>query len=133
MISHSVFDRRLHFPTIKVSTNPRRKCTVAIPKDLVALSVKSPSMIGNEPHPNLVGDYQMIKPRSHSKSQNIEILILFNNSFQRVDTTDYHHHSKSHCVVVSMSASADFSNPLRKFKLVFLGEQSGECINCLFM
>ena len=25
-----------------------------------------------------------------------------------------------------MSASADFSNPLRKFKLVFLGEQSGE-------
>ena len=25
-----------------------------------------------------------------------------------------------------MSASADFSNPLRKFKLVFLGEQSGK-------
>ena len=25
-----------------------------------------------------------------------------------------------------MSASADFNNPLRKFKLVFLGEQSGE-------
>ncbi len=27
-----------------------------------------------------------------------------------------------------MSASADFNNPLRKFKLVFLGEQSGECV-----
>ena len=25
-----------------------------------------------------------------------------------------------------MSASADFNNPLRKFKLVFLGEQSGK-------
>ena len=27
-----------------------------------------------------------------------------------------------------MSASADFNNPLRKFKLVFLGEQSGKCV-----
>uniref|UniRef100_A0A671SCS8 Ras-related protein Rab-6A-like n=1 Tax=Sinocyclocheilus anshuiensis TaxID=1608454 RepID=A0A671SCS8_9TELE len=26
-----------------------------------------------------------------------------------------------------MSATGDFGNPLRKFKLVFLGEQSGEC------
>lgn len=26
-----------------------------------------------------------------------------------------------------MSSSGDFGNPLRKFKLVFLGEQSGEC------
>lgn len=26
-----------------------------------------------------------------------------------------------------MSAGGDFGNPLRKFKLVFLGEQSGEC------
>lgn len=26
-----------------------------------------------------------------------------------------------------MSAAGDFGNPLRKFKLVFLGEQSGEC------
>lgn len=25
-----------------------------------------------------------------------------------------------------MSTSGDFGNPLRKFKLVFLGEQSGE-------
>lgn len=24
-------------------------------------------------------------------------------------------------------ASGDFGNPLRKFKLVFLGEQSGKC------
>lgn len=30
-----------------------------------------------------------------------------------------------------MSASADFSNPLRKFKLVFLGEQSGEWLTNL--
>lgn len=28
-----------------------------------------------------------------------------------------------------MSSSGDFGNPLRKFKLVFLGEQSGECPN----
>ena len=28
-----------------------------------------------------------------------------------------------------MSASTDFSNPLRKFKLVFLGEQSGKLSN----
>lgn len=27
---------------------------------------------------------------------------------------------------VNMSSSGDFGNPLRKFKLVFLGEQSGE-------
>ncbi|XP_017356461.1 vegetative cell wall protein gp1-like [Cebus imitator] len=27
-----------------------------------------------------------------------------------------------------MSAGGDFGNPLRKFKLVFLGEQSGECV-----
>lgn len=26
-----------------------------------------------------------------------------------------------------MSVGNDFGNPLRKFKLVFLGEQSGEC------
>lgn len=30
-----------------------------------------------------------------------------------------------------MSASGDFGNPLRKFKLVFLGEQSGTKINTL--
>lgn len=30
-----------------------------------------------------------------------------------------------------MSASGDFGNPLRKFKLVFLGEQSGTIINKL--
>lgn len=28
-----------------------------------------------------------------------------------------------------MSSSGDFGNPLRKFKLVFLGEQSGMIIN----
>lgn len=27
-----------------------------------------------------------------------------------------------------MTTSADFGNPLRKFKLVFLGEQSGELV-----
>ena len=26
-------------------------------------------------------------------------------------------------------SSSDFNNPLRKFKLVFLGEQSGECLH----
>ena len=26
-----------------------------------------------------------------------------------------------------MSSAGEFGNPLRKFKLVFLGEQSGEC------
>lgn len=30
-----------------------------------------------------------------------------------------------------MATSGDFGNPLRKFKLVFLGEQSGECIEML--
>lgn len=28
-----------------------------------------------------------------------------------------------------MSAAGDFGNPLRKFKLVFLGEQSGEFVS----
>lgn len=27
-----------------------------------------------------------------------------------------------------MSTAGDFGNPLRKFKLVFLGEQSGRCL-----
>ena len=30
-----------------------------------------------------------------------------------------------------MSTSGDFGNPLRKFKLVFLGEQSGLYFNCV--
>ena len=38
-------------------------------------------------------------------------------------TTD----SSPQLLIAKMSASADFSNPLRKFKLVFLGEQSGKC------
>lgn len=29
--------------------------------------------------------------------------------------------------IKNMSVANDFGNPLRKFKLVFLGEQSGEC------
>lgn len=32
-----------------------------------------------------------------------------------------------------MSAGGDFGNPLRKFKLVFLGEQSGECAATPFL
>lgn len=32
-----------------------------------------------------------------------------------------------------MSASTDFSNPLRKFKLVFLGEQSGKLSNKMYL
>lgn len=31
-----------------------------------------------------------------------------------------------------MSSSGDFGNPLRKFKLVFLGEQSGKCLQSNF-
>lgn len=31
------------------------------------------------------------------------------------------------CLAVMSSVGSEFGNPLRKFKLVFLGEQSGKC------
>ena len=37
-----------------------------------------------------------------------------------------------HHLLLKMSVGSDFGNPLRKFKLVFLGEQSGKtCLNSL--
>ena len=66
----------------------------------------------------------MVLVRSHQRSKgnvfgglHLEILALPLNSDLENQFSIF---------FLKMSATADFNNPLRKFKLVFLGEQSGE-------
>ena len=58
-------------------------------------------------------------------------------NFIRSNSTKFNSYSYSYTKStvqcgITMSASADFNNPLRKFKLVFLGEQSGKSSTSIF-